>query len=287
MNPSEFFQKIFSRLKSKSSGQAVLEYLLVLFVTVAIILGLLYQFNSGFKVFLDNFFGDYIACLLETGELPSLGAQGPGPKECSPPQFSFNAESSTGTSPGDSGSGGPSGPSAQGSSNGGSQGKGGSNSPSSTASRPPATSRPLLNISRGTPNAERGFNRSNLRPSRQTLKTKTEDSNSDFSTLSGRTIIRKRRFISKGFINPSFHGKNEKARIMQSASPKSPVTLLRKPVFVIQNPKGRLPSSTGEKTGFSWQMYLKFIIIAIIFIIILIFMGRQALSIKKSWEKSE
>jgi hypothetical protein len=54
------------------------EYILVLVVVVGIILGALYQFNSAVRVWADNYFGDYLACLIESGELPSLdgGASG-------------------------------------------------------------------------------------------------------------------------------------------------------------------------------------------------------------------
>lgn len=61
---------------SSSSGQGVVEYLLVLIVTVAIILGVIYQFNDAFRVYAKSYFGDYLACLLETGELPSIGGEG-------------------------------------------------------------------------------------------------------------------------------------------------------------------------------------------------------------------
>lgn len=54
-------------------GQGIVEYILVLVVAVSIILGAIYQLNSAFKVWANNYFGNYLACLLETGELPSLG----------------------------------------------------------------------------------------------------------------------------------------------------------------------------------------------------------------------
>lgn len=57
------------------SGQAVVEYILVLVVTVGIILGVMYQFSDAFKKYVASYFGDYIACLLETGEMPSLGGE--------------------------------------------------------------------------------------------------------------------------------------------------------------------------------------------------------------------
>lgn len=61
-----------SPLKS-DSGQAIIEYILVLVVTLGIILGVMYQFNNAFKKYVQSYFGEYVACLLETGELPTLG----------------------------------------------------------------------------------------------------------------------------------------------------------------------------------------------------------------------
>ncbi len=54
-------------------GQGIVEYILILIVTVAIILGALYRLNSAFREYAMNYFGDYLACLLETGELPTIG----------------------------------------------------------------------------------------------------------------------------------------------------------------------------------------------------------------------
>ena len=53
-------------------GQTLIEYILVLLVTVSIVLGGVYQLNTAFKSWASNYFGDYISCLLETGELPSI-----------------------------------------------------------------------------------------------------------------------------------------------------------------------------------------------------------------------
>lgn len=55
------------------SGQGIVEYILVLIVVVAIILGGLYQLNTAFKEWAVNYFGTYLACLLEAGELPTIG----------------------------------------------------------------------------------------------------------------------------------------------------------------------------------------------------------------------
>ena len=58
---------------SSQSGQGILEYILVLLVAIAVIMGGIYQLNDAFKSWANNYFGNYIACLLETGDLPSIG----------------------------------------------------------------------------------------------------------------------------------------------------------------------------------------------------------------------
>ena len=56
------------------AGQTLIEYVMVLMVVVGIILGALYQLNTAFQVWADSYFGSYLVCLMETGELPTLGA---------------------------------------------------------------------------------------------------------------------------------------------------------------------------------------------------------------------
>jgi hypothetical protein len=56
------------------SGQGAIEYILLLFVAVFIMLGTVYQFNDAFQKWAANYFGEYLACLMEAGELPNLGA---------------------------------------------------------------------------------------------------------------------------------------------------------------------------------------------------------------------
>ena len=81
-------------------GQASVEYLLMLFITLVVGGGLMYQFHAGFGQYIDDFFGGYIACLVETGELPPLGGNVTGGL-CTAPKFEFttvakNSSGSTG-----------------------------------------------------------------------------------------------------------------------------------------------------------------------------------------------
>ncbi|MCB9025647.1 MAG: hypothetical protein H6625_04975 [Bdellovibrionaceae bacterium] len=59
---------------NNQNGQAVMEYVLVLIVLVFVFLILL-QFNKQFRKWGEDYFISYYRCLLETGELPSLGGQ--------------------------------------------------------------------------------------------------------------------------------------------------------------------------------------------------------------------
>lgn len=56
-------------------GQAVIEYTLILVITVAIVIGLTSQIIKPMQAFLDNYMGKYVQCLLEMGELPAIGGE--------------------------------------------------------------------------------------------------------------------------------------------------------------------------------------------------------------------
>jgi hypothetical protein len=61
------------------SGQAVVEYVLVMISVIVVFFiagGFLRQFNSSFSNFVKNYYGEYLSCLIETGELPTLGYEG-------------------------------------------------------------------------------------------------------------------------------------------------------------------------------------------------------------------
>lgn len=113
-------------------GQGVIEYILVLLVTVSIIVGVLFQFSDAFRHWANNYFGEYLACLLETGELPSVGGLGGSGGLCNayfepfslangrPPKEGAGSAGTTNTGGGGSGSG----SSAKNSSNSGENGDG-------------------------------------------------------------------------------------------------------------------------------------------------------------------
>lgn len=72
--------------KQKSqSGQALVEYVLLLVIAIALVLGLANQFYKPFGNWVQNQMGPYLECLLDVGELPALGSDSGG--ECTSNKF--------------------------------------------------------------------------------------------------------------------------------------------------------------------------------------------------------
>ncbi len=70
------------------SGQALLEYMALLLVSVLLICGIVYKFNDAFRQYLDAWFGPnesgYLYCLIENGLLPGES------DTCTLPKFNLN-----------------------------------------------------------------------------------------------------------------------------------------------------------------------------------------------------
>lgn len=70
---SREFQAIDKRPDFSQSGQALVEYILLVVVSISLILALANQLYKPFNKWLENYMGAYLQCLLDAGELPSLG----------------------------------------------------------------------------------------------------------------------------------------------------------------------------------------------------------------------
>jgi hypothetical protein len=64
---------IFTGRKSNESGQSLVEYTLLLLFAIGLILGLSAKYFKPMNTWANYYFGTYLQCLLDTGELPSLG----------------------------------------------------------------------------------------------------------------------------------------------------------------------------------------------------------------------
>jgi len=107
--------------RTSQSGQAVIEYILMMVVAIGIIFGITYQFNDAFRQWGRNYFGDYTSCLLETGELPTIGGTGGVTSACADVFKPFNlADGRQYDGPGGPGGGGGGGGDGDGDGDGGS-----------------------------------------------------------------------------------------------------------------------------------------------------------------------
>ena len=95
---------------SSESGQGLIEMVLVLLLSLSVVGGVVYQFGTAFGSFTEDYFGDYLSCLLETGELPTLGNNnGSAAGECDASYQAFSLSNgrpprtSTGGGPGNQG----------------------------------------------------------------------------------------------------------------------------------------------------------------------------------------
>ena len=77
---------------SNSKGQAVLEYVLLTFMVMVVLLAIIIAIARSTERFGKNFYGAYFECLLETGELPTLGGDGNTETECDELYESFGAD---------------------------------------------------------------------------------------------------------------------------------------------------------------------------------------------------
>lgn len=59
-------------LAHSEAGQALIEYMLILMVVVVLGLSAIWRLSTAYRNYSANLFGNYFACLLETGELPGV-----------------------------------------------------------------------------------------------------------------------------------------------------------------------------------------------------------------------
>lgn len=313
MGLSEFLTKLFAGPKNRAceAGQAVVEYILVLVIIVSIILGILFQFNDAFKNFLQSYFGDYLACLLETGELPALGGgTGPTTGECTANFAGFSVASGKPLKPMPPAGGGAGGAGGIGTGAGaaGANAKGGAkgsgaDSSASAAGVAGSGGRGRSGQSNAGTNGERTSMGSLSRPASQPLEQKGEGGQGDSVSGGGRESSdgfsiggRRRRAsrsssvaIDEALVAESAKKKKDKTDFKGKVSRQQrAMAQLRSPQFIFNVPKAKDQlTMTEDKQGFSFGFLFKFLLIGGILIAIFIFLGGQAMQIKKSWQKSD
>lgn len=270
-----------TRLKD-NSGQAVVEYMLVLVVTIGIIMGVMYQFNSAFKKYVQSYFGEYVACLLETGEMPSLGGEGGANAEaCSSSFEPFSLANGRPMSPGAGGNGDEKG-----------SGSSGGRSPSGGrvgASRNGALRAAKITRNMSTRNADGSSSSSSSGASEENKKRvsrKGATSNPSYSMRTNRMREQGQIPLSSSFSMGGMQKdkKSFTARINPAGKKGSEGSSNRGRIKVDPQNFRKVASEEGSlELGLSFGDYIRYIIIFGLIVMIIVFFGGQLFQLKKGY----
>ncbi|HRO66360.1 MAG TPA: hypothetical protein PL182_02215 [Pseudobdellovibrionaceae bacterium] len=269
----------------------MIEYILVVTVSVIIVLGLAQRMYKPLGDFIEGFMGTYVACLLETGELPILGANTSGSGECKIPIMGA----------GDPLDGGASSPGSQTNSNSkppddgdkvtndrggndsGSGGGGGGGRGSGSSRR--------FTVGAGTASGDGGGGAAGRKI---VIALEGGGSGSFFGNQSGGgsgSIYRRgSRYVAvTGSMAQEAQERQEREAnrsITQKVDGGTGGTQKKKMAVVPPPPKSTALLE-DEIKGIDYSQIVKYILIAGIIIILLALIGGQALQLSKSWEKGE
>ena len=268
------------RTLNSESGQGAVEYILIVVITMVLILGLVYNFNYKFKAFAEQYFGSYIACLLEVGELP--GNQGGVcaeeyqtiAQQTGKQLLKFPPSSPIASAP-----------------------KSASSPPSSSSSSSPARGEALSSNSRQTSNFNNagGSGSGRERSSNVNGAGSKKDANAsgyatlyssngsyDRGTANGQGVSGKKYYMSSGDGEEEDVGK----KAVSKTDKKSANNNALKPKRVSQDAVRRI-ASTGEvvDSQFTFGAFIRWIIVGALILIIVIFFGGQLLQIMRSRDK--
>lgn len=275
-------KRVMKSLSQKlgQAGQGTVEYVLLLGLTVAIIFGVVLQFNNAFKVWADNYFGEYLTCLLETGELPALG--GPTTGECAAEFKPFKLADGAGKDGKDGSSSGGSG--SEEDKNEDSASGGGSSTPRS-ASADSASSINRSRAGRSRVIAARG----NAGGGGDEDSKKGDDQNGEgsFNSYNQNKNGGQQRILVKQTENGKKRRIEEGKKDRSRTKVKSDTDLAgdRQGAPVLQKYKKRALASAGDSDEgfeFSFGNILRWLLIAALIIAIVLFIGGQVLQVSKS-----
>lgn len=282
-------------VSKRNAGQAVLEYLLILFVTVALVLGLILQFNESFRTWANNYFGDYLACILETGELPSFGGA-VGDSICDLLYEEFTLAG--GRPPGGDGGGGEGGSDGGGGSAGGGTGQGEEGASDGRAEYTPVRSgagsqagsrggqfRPMTPAGRSTPAGSGAGGAGGGRDAPYTGSTAVSTpAGLGGAGEDGRPILVRMDTLDRGlgFARDEDRDRERQERVPVASTDDGRDNLRPDRMHVRRRPAAAAVAEEDE--GLSFGNILRILLIAAIIIALAIFFGGQALQISKSMD---
>jgi hypothetical protein len=276
----------------------MIEYILVITVSVVIILGLMEKMYTPLGAFVESIMGTYVECLLETGELPKMGdTSGDDSGECqySLPWVDADGGSSTTdrrTAQGKSGSGDDEG----GGDDESSASEGGSTGPGRAMSRRSSRG-PRRTVVGGASNLRGGSMGSEGASAGEASRTTVAAVESEgrgrgfFSAAGGNRIVRQRsRYIAvSGEVAQELAKKKKKEdKQTQSVQRLEGGGGVRAKKLTLKPPeKRRIAESEIKSQGIDIALIVKYLLIGGIIILLIVLIGGQVLQMSKNWEKSE
>lgn len=292
---------------SSSQGQAIVEYILLIVVSITLVIGVATKLITPLRDFMQNYAGAYVECLLETGDLPSFLTTNPN-SECTIEKMkAVGLLDSTSGGSGGSGGGGSGGQTSGNSnasnsnrSNGSSNTNGGSGSgsgsgSSSGSSRGPQPSQgsntgadsgnetgsSSSSSSAGGAGEDKDAKKSNSLSSGDSsdsggLKTYQNDYGSGITGVVSVPKEMQQNGLQSGSSQMVKSGQSQVDELRQSS--------FSAPFNEKPEPKKGLDLESGM--GFNWGMYLRYFIIGGIILALIIMVGTQLNSLRKSWTSS-
>jgi hypothetical protein len=260
-----------------NSGQATVEYVLILVVTVTILLALISQVFSPMKVFLQSYMGDYVQCLLETGELPALNGES-RIQDADSCESKFKPGSLKDGRPRMAGEGEPGSEDKE--KNGGGSGGGGGGTYAGSSSRRNSA----FSNTTGSRSAEVG----SADPKVVEISIgATEEAG--FRKGSGRSSFSRQTRKSYGQVITYSLSADDQEKLEKEA--KTPSRIIASDLSLTPQKKMivKAPAASKFKDSEDPQIgigdYLRYFLIAAIIVILLVLLGGQAARLSKSWEK--
>lgn len=273
------------RLRRRSqSGQALIEYVLMLIITVSLVLALIAQVFKPFQTFVQSYMGDYVQCLLETGELPFASADAQTATEGCSAKFgsaNWNNNASAGTGSGGNNSKDPA-AAVKSSSSDSSSGSSGGSTYAGSSSR---NGRSYFSAPRSAPRGV-GDGGGNSKVIEIALDGNGAGGFFRGSTGGGYTPpARKVRAVGitgiseeeKKKLAKKADGSGKVIRMSDGRMPASKKTQVKKPEAKPEFVADDEPMTIGN--------FIRFLFIAALVIALLLFIGGQALQMSKSFEK--
>ncbi len=280
---------------SSSRGQALVEYILLIIVSITLVIGVATKLITPLRDFMQNYAGAYVECLLETGDLPYFLTSNPN-SECT--FESMEASGRFNASSGGSGGGSNSNRNNNSNSNANrsnastnnsgrgsnSNGGGSSNSP-----RPISGSNSGADGSGG--DGAGGSAAGGKGAGQDSFANSSANSNnsSGSDTLSGSNLSDTGAGIS-GAVKVPNTLKNNDVKLTPNKAIKNdkvaPDEELRKSSFSAPfNEKAEKKDGPNLEAdmGFNWGMYIRYFIIGGIILALIIMVGTQLNSLRKSW----